>query len=113
MIQQTMFLGYGHIVDFFTQFEWWKTSPHDELVNKGNYCLADPGNLYAIYLPHGGELKIQLASGKYRGEWFNATSGQRIELPEVVEGPSWASPGPPEESGWHGAQDWALLLRRQ
>ena len=110
---QTMFLGYGHIVDFFTQFEWWKTSPHDELVNKGNYCLADPGNLYAIYLPRGGELKIQLASGKYRGEWFNATSGQRIELPDVVEGPSWASPGPPEESGWHGAQDWALLLRRQ
>ena len=39
---QTMFLGYGHIVDFFTGFEWWKTNPHDELVDGGNYCLADP-----------------------------------------------------------------------
>ena len=26
----TMFLGYGHIVDFFTGFEWWKTNPHDD-----------------------------------------------------------------------------------
>ena len=51
---QTMFLGYGHMVDFFTSFEWWKTSPHDELVNRGNYCLADPGRTYVIYLPHGG-----------------------------------------------------------
>src|ERR1017187_5296403 len=110
---ETMFLGYGHIVDFFTRFEWWKTSPHDELVNNGNYCLADPGNLYAIYLPHGGELKIQLAPGKYRGEWFNANSGQRIELAEDIDGAPWTSPGPPEASGWPGVQDWALLLQRK
>ena len=50
----TMFLGYGHMVDFFTSFEWWKTDPHDELVNNGNYCLADPGKTYAVYLPQGG-----------------------------------------------------------
>ena len=43
----TMFLGYGHMVDFFTSFEWWKTNPHDELVDNGNYCLADPGKTYA------------------------------------------------------------------
>jgi hypothetical protein len=40
---QTMFLGYGHIVDFFTSFEWWKTNPHDELVTQGDYCLAACG----------------------------------------------------------------------
>jgi hypothetical protein len=50
----TMFLGYGHMVDFITSFDWWKTNPHDELVNNGNYCLADPGKIYAIYLPRGG-----------------------------------------------------------
>jgi hypothetical protein len=47
----TMFLGYGHMVDFFTGFEWWKTNPHDELVNNGNYCLADPGKTYVLYFP--------------------------------------------------------------
>jgi hypothetical protein len=49
-----MLVGYAHIVDFFTSFEWWKTSPHDELVNNGAFCLAEPGRLYVTYLPHGG-----------------------------------------------------------
>jgi dihydroorotase len=26
----TMFLGYGHMVDFFTGFDWWKTNSHDD-----------------------------------------------------------------------------------
>ncbi len=51
----TMFLGYGHMVDFITSFEWWKTEPHDELVDNGNYCLAEPGRTYAVYLPKGGK----------------------------------------------------------
>ena len=38
-----MLKGYAHMVDFFTSFEWWKTEPHDELVNNGAYCLAEPG----------------------------------------------------------------------
>ena len=42
----TVFFGYGHIVNFMTGFDWWKTNPHDELVDHGNYCLADPGHLY-------------------------------------------------------------------
>jgi hypothetical protein len=54
----TMFLGYGHMVDFFTGFAWWKTNPHDELVNNGNYRLADPGKTYAIYLPKGGQVTV-------------------------------------------------------
>lgn len=107
---QTMFVGYGHIVDFFTAFEWWKTNPHDELVNTGNYCLADPGKLYAIYLPHGGKATLKLEPGTYRGEWFNANSGQRIPLMEDIAGPAWTSPDPPDDSGWSAVHDWALLL---
>ena len=48
----TMFEGYAHMVDFFTSFEWWETEPRDELVSNGNYCLAEPGGTYAVYLPH-------------------------------------------------------------
>ena len=47
----TMLQGYTHMVDFFTSFDWWKTEPHDELVNHGNYCLAKLGEIYAVYLP--------------------------------------------------------------
>ena len=109
---ETMFVGYGHIVDFFTGFEWWKTNPHDELVDSGDYCLADPGKLYAVYLPHGGKVTVKMEPGSYRAEWFNAVSGQRFPLAEDAAGPSWTSPDPPDNSGWRDAHDWALLLVR-
>jgi hypothetical protein len=102
----TMFLGYGHMVDFFTGFEWWKTNPHDELVNNGNYCLADPGKTYAVYLPKGGQVAVQLEPGRYRAFWFSAVTGERIDLPPV-EGPVWNSPAPPD------ANDWAILLEKE
>jgi hypothetical protein len=100
----TMFLGYGHMVDFFTSFEWWKTNPDDETVNNGNYCLADPGKTYAVYLPHGGEVTVQLKPATYSVYWFSAVTGQKIELPPV-EGAAWTSPVAPDSN------DWALLLQ--
>jgi hypothetical protein len=100
----TMFLGYGHMVDFFTSFEWWKTNPHDELVDGGAYCLADPGKTYAVYLPRGGKATVKLGSGRYRAMWFSAMTGETIDLPPV-DGPSWTSPTAPDDN------DWALLLR--
>ncbi|MGB6723100.1 MAG: DUF4038 domain-containing protein [Terracidiphilus sp.] len=100
----TMFLGYGHMVDFFTSFDWWKTNPHDELVNNGNYCLADPGHIYAIYLPRGGEVTVQLQPGRYEAYWFSAMTGEKIDLPALA-GTSWTSPPSPDRN------DWALLLQ--
>jgi hypothetical protein len=99
----TMFLGYGHMVDLFASFEWWTTNPHDELVSNGDYCLADPGKVYAVYLPHGGKVSIQLQSGRYHAFWFNAMTGEKIGLPPF-EGSSWTSPDAPDSN------DWALLI---
>jgi hypothetical protein len=117
---QVMFKGYGHMVDFFTSFEWWKTEPHDELVNHGAYCLAQPGEIYAVYVPLGrlsgnrehfgyqdecGDVTITLEPGSYEAKWFSATTGEIVPLP-AVQGPSWTLPHPP---GW---MDWALLLKK-
>ena len=110
---QTMFLGYGHIVEFFTSFEWWKTNPSDDLVDKGNYCLAEPGRLYAIYLPHGGKVSVRLEPGVYTAEWFNPASGQRVPIPGGAAGPAWTSPNPPDLAGWGAGQDLALRLIRR
>ena len=102
-----MFQGYAHMVDFFTSFEWWKTEPHDELVNNGNYCLAKPGELYAIYLPHAGNVAVQLPAGKYEGVWWEASTGRKIALASLnVTAGSWTSPAAP------GSSDWALLLSK-
>jgi hypothetical protein len=102
----TMFLGYGHIVDFFTGFEWWKTEPHDELVDNGNYCLAEPGRTYAVYLPHAGHVTVRLEPGRYAAFWFGAQTGEKVALPEI-SGPSWTSPDAPDR------YDWALLISRK
>jgi hypothetical protein len=102
----TMFLGYGHIVDFMTSFDWWKTDPHDELVNNGAYCLAAPGKIYAVYLPKGGKVTLKLEPGTYEALWFSALSGEQITLP-TVGGPVWTSPETPDQN------DWALLLQRK
>src|SRR2546428_2547209 len=103
----TMLQGYAHMVDFFTSFEWWKTEPHDELVSNGAYCLATPGKVYAVYLPRGGTVTIQLQSGPYEAAWFNPRTGEKLALPGRVEGPAWTSP--PASDG----NDWALFLQRQ
>jgi hypothetical protein len=96
--------GYARIVDFFTSFEWWRTAPHDELVDGGAFCLAEPGRVYAVYLPRGGQVTVRLAPGKYRAHWFNPRSGETRPLPPA-EGAAWASGMSPDGG------DWGLLLR--
>ena len=102
----TMFQGYAHMVDFFTSFDWWKTEPHDELVDNGNYCLAAPGEIYAVYLPQGGRVTVQLQPARYAATWWNAATGERVPLPSLLAtAPSWTSPAAP------GSGDWALILQ--
>ncbi len=115
-----MLKGYEHMVDFFTSFEWWKTEPHDELVNNGAYCLARPGEIYAVYLPIRplcgnqehfgykdacGDVTIRLEPGMYEAKWFSPFTGEIVPLPSV-QGPVWTLPRAP---GW---LDWALLLKK-
>jgi hypothetical protein len=116
-----MLNGYAHMVDFFTSFEWWKTEPHDELVNHGAYCLAKPGEIYAVYLPvrslcgnrehYGyeqecGKVLLKLEPGTYNAKWFSATTGAIVPISPVQGGTTWMIPQPPD---W---MDWALLLER-
>jgi hypothetical protein len=101
-----MLKGYEHMVDFFTSFEWWKIEPHDELVNNGAFCLAKPGEIYAVYLPKEGNVTVQLEPGTYDAMWFSAFTGEKVPLPPV-QGGAWTSPKTP---GW---LDWALLLQKR
>ena len=79
---------------------------YDELVNNGAWCVAKPGELYAVYLPNEGKVTVRLQPGNYEGEWFSAFTGERVALPPV-KGPDWTSPKSP---GW---LDWALLLKKK
>ena len=101
----TMFVGFGHIVDFFASFEWWKADPHDELVSNGAYCLAKPGEVYAVYLPKEGDVTVRLGPGTYSAHWFAPNTGEVLPL-APASGPVWTSPHTPDRL------DWALLLTR-
>lgn len=101
-----MLQGYAHMVDFFTSFDWWKTEPHDELVNNGAFCAAEPGELYVVYLPMGGSATLKCAPGRYQANWFNPRNGRTFPIPVIEVAASWTSP-PAPDSG-----DWALFLKR-
>lgn len=102
----TMLQGYAHMVDFFTSFEWWKANPHDEFVSGSNFCLAQPGQAYAIYLPKGGAATVKLQNGRYRVKSFNPLTGEWSALSPIA-GTSWTSPAAT------AASDWAYLLEKE
>jgi len=93
------------MVTFFTGIEWWKTDPHDELVNHGAFCLAEPGRQYVIYLSHGGDVTVRLDPGQYEVKWFNPRSGE-YSVAHVASGPLWTS-----ACAEDGA-DWVILMKR-
>ena len=94
----------SHMVDFFTSFDWWKADPHDELVDNGAFCLAQPGKIYAVYLSHGGRVNVKLEPGAYTATWFHCRSGETIPIGSAA-GPTWKSPQAPD------LDDWAILIR--
>ena len=101
-----MLQGYSHMVDFFTSFEWWKAEPHDEWVNNGAMCAAEPGRLYVVYLPMGGgSATLKCAPGRYQANWFNPRTGRSFPIPLVETTGLWTSPFAPDSG------DWAILLR--
>ena len=101
----TMLLGHGHIMDFFTAFDWWNCQPLSEAVEGAASCLGKPGQLYILYFREGGRVNVQLTEHQYRGKWFNPRTG-RWEGACQGSGPVWTTPPTPDN------EDWVLWLER-
>ena len=56
----------------------------DDLVRRGAFCLAQPGQVYAVYLPPGVPAEMTLPAGTYSVEWFHPLNGSRLAS-EVIE----------------------------
>jgi hypothetical protein len=104
-VGNTMLPYYRHLHDFFTSFEWWKTTPQNEVVSDGMMALIGEESV-AVYAPEGGRVTINGLKGAWRAEWFDPRTGQWRTAGEVRKG-AWQSSDPPDKG------DWALLLRRQ
>ncbi|MHC4435864.1 MAG: putative collagen-binding domain-containing protein [Planctomycetota bacterium] len=79
--------------------------------NPKAYCLAKPGEVYAIYLLEGGSANLNVAPGIYSVQWYNPRVGGELLRGSVkqITGPAAQSIGqPPKESD----KDWAVLVRK-
>jgi len=65
---------------FMETMPFWQMEPRNDLVISGSaFCLADPGNVYAVYLPNGGTVNIDLADSdaSYDFSWWNPENGSQ------------------------------------
>ena len=91
---------------FTTKTNYWKLSPHLELVASHNACLALPGVEYVAYFPRGGVNSIELAAGSYRVEWLHPGSGVYVAQPPVTASAGDREFTPPRDPD----HDWVLHL---
>jgi len=79
-------------------------TPRSDLAST-QYCLANPGKEYLVYLPDGGEATVDLsaASGTLKVEWFNPRTGA------ATDGGT-AQGGSPRSFRAPDAGDWVLYL---
>ncbi len=102
----------SHALAFFNEHvPFWAMMPDDNLASGASaYVLADPGEVYVVYLPDGGNASLTLEDGAYTVQWYNPRTGGALQNGTVlqVEGPGIVSLGqPPSEQ----ASDWVILLQ--
>jgi len=69
-------LNLGYAMRYAKKMNMAEMIPHNELAST-QYCLANPGKEYLIYLPDGGNVTVDLsgATGSFSAEWFNPREG--------------------------------------
>lgn len=102
-------------LDFFNEHvPFWEMSAANDLAEgDSDYVLADPDNVYLVYLRDGGSAEIDLstASGDYSVHWFDPRNGGALQngsIKTIKAGKSVDLGPPPSETD----QDWAVLLKR-
>lgn len=98
-------------LDFFQNYlPFWDMEPDNSLTSATNdYCLAIPGEIYAIYLPNGGTTDLSLLMGTYSVKWYDPRAGGELQDGSAAEltGPGSVSVGqPPNETN----SDWVVLI---
>lgn len=76
--------------------------PCNELISgQRNYCFGKDGEVYAIYLPIGREVAVDLtgSNGNYNVAWFNPRTGELTEADSIPGGSVWTFI-PPDDNDW-------------
>jgi hypothetical protein len=104
----------GYALEFFQKYlHFIEMSHHDELTSaKDDYCFAEPGQIYTVYLPSGGTTHLDVGSNSatFTIHWYNPRSGGPLRRGSVVEvkGPGSVAIGhPPQQTD----KDWVALIQ--
>lgn len=88
--------------DFFEEIPFYEMTPRQDLTS-ADYCLADEGRRYLVYLESPQPVEVQVTPGEYQAVWVNAQDiGQRHEAGTITN----ANPMEPPSEG----DDWLLYL---
>ena len=123
--RQTMWDQSKIAVDFFQRYlPFARMESADELTrNTSDYCFAAPGEIYCVYLPQGGNTRLDLGEhdGVYSVRWFDPDGGGELRTGSVdaVWGPGEVSIGTPpsinrgdDNSIASDNDDWVCLVRK-
>jgi hypothetical protein len=90
---------------FVSALPYDEMASHNELVGRGQLCLARPGVRYVCYAEAGGGVTVDLstASGRFRSQWLNPRTGAKLIGGNVLGGGSRSFQAP--DSG-----DWVLIV---
>ena len=81
-----------YLIDHVTQME-----PNDGVTaDNGDYVLAKPGEVYAVYRPNGGSTTISLPAGNWTVQWYNPRTGGGLSSGVAVNGSITA----PDNNDW-------------
>lgn len=110
-----------YALEFFTthKIPFAEMASADELVrnpehNNERYCLTNPGSLYLVYLPHGGDVELDLRAtdGTFSLQWFNPRLGPPLESTAItqVKAGGYVTLGLPPSSS---EEDWLAVVTKQ
>jgi hypothetical protein len=68
-------------LEFFRKYKipFWDMKCRDEMTeNADDYVLCKPGEIYLVYLKHGGKVKLNITNGNFNYGWFNPRTGDGL-----------------------------------
>jgi len=114
---QTTWSELGGTRAFMESLPFWEMRPRNDLVTSGAaFCLAKAGQVYALYLPTGGDVSVNLAPNvDYEVAWWNPANGKdgRFEDDQKLISGGRQRLTPPSDNDRTGKGDWALRITRQ
>jgi hypothetical protein len=103
-----------HLLNFFkvNEIPVTETEGHNQLVQEGDYCLANPGDIYIVMLRNGsGSINLENQTGEYSIKWFDPRNGGALQTGTIQK----LKAGKTHEIGVAPSEphkDWVVLIRK-